>query len=84
MTAGGGSSGVASASRQLMAAQAAAKWTAATTIAAVLKLIAGTVANGYEQEFAAQTFRQPKASAAMDFLNLTQPLLRSSPMRHPG
>ena len=37
MTAGGGASGVASALRQLRAAEAAVKWTAATTIAAVLQ-----------------------------------------------
>jgi error-prone DNA polymerase len=40
------------------------------------KLIAGMVANGYEQEFAAQTFNSSRALAAMDFLNLMRRLLR--------
>ena len=38
------------------------------------KLIAGMVANGYEPEFAAQTFSQLGFGGFMDSLNLPQPL----------
>ena len=40
------------------------------------KLIAGMVANGYEQEFAAQTFKQLEGFGSYGFPDLTQRLLR--------
>ena len=40
------------------------------------KLIAGMVANGYEHEFAEQTFKQLEGFGSYGFRNLTQPRLR--------
>jgi DNA polymerase III alpha subunit len=40
------------------------------------KLITGMVANGYEREFAEQTFSRLRVLAVTDFRNAMQPLLR--------